>query len=110
LSAIGIYGVIACSVVQRTQEIGIRATLGASPANLVRLIVGAACVWPREASPGLRGGDWRERLLSCSSLRGISDSVTLIATAGVLAVVATVPATFRHARDGIDPLAALRAE
>jgi putative ABC transport system permease protein len=113
LSAIGIYGVIAYSVVQRTQEIGIRAALGASPANLVRLVVGGGM---RLAAAGLALGCvaaiGANRLLS-SFLFGVgsSDSVTLIATAGVLAAVATV-ACYIPARNAtrIDPLAALRAE
>jgi predicted permease len=113
LSAIGIYGVIAYSVVQRTQEIGIRAALGASPANLVRLIVGGG-IWL--AAAGLALGSVAaigvNRLLS-SFLFGVgsSDFVTLIVTAGVLAAVATV-ACYIPARNAtrIDPLTALRAE
>jgi putative ABC transport system permease protein len=113
LAAIGIFGVISYSVVQRTHEIGIRAALGATPANLIALVVRGGMAW---VACGLAVGAvavfGTTRLLS-SVLFGISpsDPVTLIATLSVLGAVAML-ACYLPARRAaqLDPLNALRTE
>jgi putative ABC transport system permease protein len=44
LAAIGTYGVMAFAVASRTRELGVRAALGASPGNLVRMVIGQGLV------------------------------------------------------------------
>jgi putative ABC transport system permease protein len=112
-SAIGLYGVIAYAVVQRTHEIGIRAALGASSARLVAAVVGQGV---RLAGVGLAVGCVAAlgvtRLLR-SFLFGVatSDLTTWIGAITLLAGVAVL-ASYIPARQAarINPLQAMRAE
>jgi len=113
LTAIGIYGVLAYSVSQRTNEIGIRIALGAAQSNIFRLIVGQAMLLVAiSMAIGLFGAFMATRFLS-SLLYGVAawDPITFasIATliAGVAFVACWLPAR-RAAR--VDPVIALRAE
>jgi predicted permease len=113
LAAIGIYGVLAHTVSQRTREIGIRLALGASRALVVRQIVGQA---GRLAAIGLAIGI----LLSMATGRFIRellfgiepvDVVTYALVAvglGVIAVAASLLPARRASR--VDPIVALRSE
>jgi putative ABC transport system permease protein len=113
LSAIGIYGVIAYLVGQRSREIGIRLALGASPGAVVGMIArDGAMMTAAGVGLGLMGAFLLTRFMK-ALLFGIvpSDPVTYLAVTVMLAVVAfaasCVPA-LRAAR--VDPALAMRAE
>jgi putative ABC transport system permease protein len=113
LSAIGIYGVVSCSVVQRTHELGIRSALGASPANLLgEVFVGGMKLAAIGLAVGCVASVGMTRLLSAFLYGvGASDAVTLAGAVVVLAGVASM-ACYIPARKAtrISPLDALRAE
>jgi putative ABC transport system permease protein len=113
IAVIGIYGVIAYSVNQRTREIGLRMALGATPRGVLRLIVGEGMtVVLVGIGTGLMGGLVLGRAVS-SLVFGITprDPETFFGVAAVLAAVAlaacVIPAR-RAAR--VDPMIALRHE
>jgi len=113
LTAVGIYGVVAYSVAQRTREVGIRMALGAQKKDVLKLILmkGLTLVaWG--TALGLIGCYWLSRLV-VSQLYGVSvnDPATLLTVAALLAAVALL-ATYIPARRAtkVDPLVALRYE
>jgi predicted permease len=113
LAAVGLYGVTAYSVAQRTNEIGIRMALGADRANVVqmvlrgafkRVMIGLALGVPLSIGAG--------RLIS-AQLYGVSswDPLALTAAASALAVCAFFAAIIPASRAAsISPVDALRAE
>jgi putative ABC transport system permease protein len=113
LTSVGIYGVIAYSVSQRTGEIGIRMALGALPSSIFRLVVGQGMTLVLiSIGTGLLGALACTRVMS-SLLFGVTawDPVTFVSIATLIAAVAFlacwVPAR-RAAR--INPIDALRTE
>ena len=113
LTAIGIYGVMAYSVAQRTNEIGIRMALGAGKNSIFRLVVGQAMtVVAISLAAGVVGAFAATRMLN-SLLYGIgaSDPVTFIAIMLLVSVVAFLAAWLPARRaTRVDPIVALRAE
>jgi putative ABC transport system permease protein len=111
LAAIGIYGVLAYVVSQRTQEIGVRLAIGASSRDVVGLFVreGAVLVIAGLIC-GIGGALAATRALT-TLLFGVTptDPLTFAGVAGALAVVALV-ATYVPARRAasVDPMNALR--
>lgn len=113
LSAIGIYGVVAYSVAQRTREVGIRVALGAQKRDVLKLILAKGLVLVAWGTGfGLVGCYWLSRLVS-SQLYGVSpnDPATLATVAALLIGVALL-ASYLPARRAtkVDPLVALRYE
>jgi predicted permease len=113
LGIVGIYGVIAYAVSQRTREIGIRLALGAQPAVLLRVLLHQGLVLAGVgAALGLAAAAGLTRLMS-SLLFGVSalDPFTY-AAASALLVAAAVLASYFPARRAmaIDPVESLRAE
>ncbi len=113
IAAIGIYGVLAYSVNQRTREIGLRMALGATPRSVLQLIVGQGMkVVLIGVGIGLLGGLALGRAVS-SLVFGVPvrDPATFSLVAVVLTAVALaaciIPAR-RAAR--VDPMVALREE
>jgi putative ABC transport system permease protein len=113
LAVVGVYGVMAYSVAQRTTEIGLRMALGAEPGDVLRLVAGqGAALAGIGLAVGLLVSFWTGRFLS-GLLYGVSarDPLTYAAVAvalGALALIATVIPARRATR--VDPIASLRSD
>jgi putative ABC transport system permease protein len=113
LAAIGIYGVIAYSVTQRTHEIGVRVAVGAQPHHVIELVLGeSGRLVAAGTLIGLAAAVILSRFMS-SMLFGVTarDPLTFVAVAALLAAVALV-ASYIPARRAlrVDPMIALRHE
>ena len=113
LAAVGIYGVMSYSVNQRTNEIGIRVTLGAQPIDVLRTVVGEGLRFALlGVSLGLAAGFLLTRLLQSFLYEvSASDPFTFVVVTLLLLSVA-LAASFLPARRAtrVDPIVALRYE
>jgi predicted permease len=113
LAAVGLYGVMAYSVAQRTNEIGIRVALGARPFDVLRMIFREGLTL---TLPGLVAG----ALLAAALARVVSASLVEVAPldpavyvgAGIFTIFITLCAAAGPARKAtkVDPMVALRYE
>ena len=113
LASVGIYGVVAFSVSQRTSEFGIRLALGARPSDVLRLVLGQTLTLVAVgAMIGITGGLIATRMVTnlLYSMSAI-DPATFIGMPLLLLLVALM-ASYLPARRAtkIDPMTALRHE
>jgi putative ABC transport system permease protein len=113
MAAAGLYGVIAYTVAQRTQEIGVRVALGAAPRSVVRLV---AAEGARLTAIGMGVGTaaalvvsrtMRSLLFGVSPAEPVTYTAVLLVFAAAAAAALIVPARRALA---LDPLTALRTE
>jgi putative ABC transport system permease protein len=113
MASIGIYGVMNYLVIQRTHEFGIRMSLGATPGDVLRLVLGRAAVLiGLGLGVGLLGSVLLARLIA-KLLYGIAPLDPLIfVTVSILLSAVALSASYIPARRAtrVDPIAALRYE
>jgi putative ABC transport system permease protein len=113
LAAVGLYGVISYSVLQRTQELGVRAALGARRKDLMRLVLSQSAGFTTAGI--ILGGIGALAIgqLIAHQLFGVraADSMTFMFVVVLLALVAALASAVPALRaTRADPLAALRQE
>ncbi|MEP6492606.1 MAG: ABC transporter permease [bacterium] len=113
LSAVGLYGVIAYAVSQRTHELGVRVALGATADRISRMVIGEGLILTAiGAAIGIVGSVVAGRLVT-TLLFGVTplDPVTIGVVVGVLALVATLASWLPARRASkVDPLIAMRGD
>jgi ABC-type antimicrobial peptide transport system permease subunit len=113
LAAVGLYGVIAQSVAQRTRELGIRMALGAAPASVSRLVLREGMTLALAGTlVGVPAALASERIMR-RMLEGIGGAgLPMLTGVAILLALVTIAASWIPARRAarVDPLVALRYE
>ena len=111
LAVLGIYGVIAYSVAQRTQEVGIRRALGAQQADILRLVIRQGLVLTVAGiAIGLVGAYALTRLMNTLLFHVSPTDPATFAGIAIVFLIVALAASYIPARRAtrIDPMAALR--
>ncbi len=111
LALIGIYGVIAYSVAQRTQEVGIRRALGAQQSDILRLVIGQGLALALAGiAVGLGGAFALTRVMQTLLFDVSATDPTTFAGIALFFLLVALAASYIPARRAarIDPMAALR--
>jgi putative ABC transport system permease protein len=113
LAAIGTYGVIAYSVTQRVREVGVRLAVGATRADVLRLVLRDSLVLAAAAlALGIPGAIAGARAIEALLFEVRAHDVSVLSAAAVTLIAVAVAAAWVPARRAasLDPLTALRYE
>jgi ABC-type antimicrobial peptide transport system permease subunit len=113
LAAIGLYGMISYLVTQRTQEIGVRIALGATPIRIVKLVFSSVLPWTIAGLlAGLVGSFFATRLLRSLLYQVPERDVWTFSIAIAVILASAVCAMWLPSRRALrtDPIAALKQE
>ena len=113
LAAVGLYGVLAYTVAQRTREIGLRLALGAAPANVRRMILRQVGLMTLIGGfIGLTAGLWIASAAKNQLFQMEGPNVGVFAAAAILlgCVAITAGLVPAHRASRVDPMTALRYE
>jgi ABC-type antimicrobial peptide transport system permease subunit len=113
LAAVGIYGIVAWNVTQRTRELGIRSALGATSGDNTRLVMGQSMrVVFIGLAAGLAGSLALTRILQSMLFETSAFDFWTFSTVSAALTIVTLLASFLPAlrASKVDPIVALRAE